>query len=387
MGMETVSGVALTLAGIALLLFVAGKLYNGLLRIYIYKRTGLSSKVGVPYVGVLFEFMNNFVYGLFEDNQEIFVTVFFGSNYINMTGEVSRGLGKIEKKLSSGFEDTFKTMVGRTSIAIVEGRLHTRLHATCVKALSPSVWGKLVPQMNEKISILLERWYQTPIDELDLHTELTRLPVALIAQGIVGPRIAEHPRIKDYTLFKEYMDGLYCLIKVGIPGTTWAKSVRARKELEEMFREEIKIRRKIPEDQKAKDTLDSLVTIKDENGIPLEDEEITQTLLFLMFAAQDTTAALMGSAIWCAGQYPDIVDRLRKEIRTVTGWQADSGSSVEKVTREQLDEMNLLHAFVQEVHRLYPPVSSITRVAKEDIDWHGYTIPKGKHKGFPLCET
>ncbi len=80
--------------------------------------------------------------------------------------------------------------------------------------------------------------------------------------------------------------------------------------------------------------------------------------LSVLFAATDTTAALLTNVWFELSKRPDIWARLRDEIDTLNG---------KKPSYDELKNLKYLRAVVNETQRLHPIVPAIGRMAKEDV--------------------
>ena len=60
-----------------------------------------------------------------------------------------------------------------------------------------------------------------------------------------------------------------------------------------------------------------------------------------------------------------------------------SGTQSE-ITYEKLNELEYLEQFIMEVMRFYPAAPRVDRVANQDCEIEGYTVPKGTVVFFPI---
>jgi cytochrome P450 len=87
----------------------------------------------------------------------------------------------------------------------------------------------------------------------------------------------------------------------------------------------------------------------------LLDEAIT-----LLFAGQDTSAATLSWTLHLLSLYPEIQDRLAREVQTVLG--GDSSTNKEPfVTKKVISSMPFLDAVIKESMRLYPVAPFVVR--------------------------
>ncbi|CAE6512303.1 unnamed protein product [Rhizoctonia solani] len=98
---------------------------------------------------------------------------------------------------------------------------------------------------------------------------------------------------------------------------------------------------------------------------------IKWTAASLFTAGSTTTASVVNSFFMMAALYPEVAKKAQAEIDSVVGRERIPG----------LQDRSLLpytDAVVQEVMRMCPPVPlGLSHQATEDIEFHGYRIPKG----------
>ena len=121
---------------------------------------------------------------------------------------------------------------------------------------------------------------------------------------------------------------------------------------------------------KHKNFLDILLAAVDADGNGLTDREVRDEVDTFMFGGHDTTTSGMVWTLYCLAQHPEHQEKVREEVQEVL------------MGREQLEYSDLQHLkytqmAIKEAMRLYPPVVRIGRVATEDIELDGVTIPKG----------
>ncbi|MDO3402760.1 cytochrome P450 [Mycolicibacterium neoaurum] len=112
------------------------------------------------------------------------------------------------------------------------------------------------------------------------------------------------------------------------------------------FTDEIAKRREAPVD----DLLSDLTAARLDGEEPLTLDEMLQMLVQFLVAGNETTTNLLSSAVWKLAEEPDLQRRLRANPAE-------------------------LPQFIEEVLRLEPPVQGIWRVAIENVEVGGVTIP------------
>ncbi|HEX5746420.1 MAG TPA: cytochrome P450 [Archangium sp.] len=122
-------------------------------------------------------------------------------------------------------------------------------------------------------------------------------------------------------------------------------------------------------------TLSALLKTRDEEGRELSEQDLIQNLRLLALAGHETSASVMAWMGIVLAQRPDLWDQLREEAVAAP----DLPRSPEDLKRHPFAE-----ALFREVLRMYPPVSSTGRQAKEDLELHGKRVPKGTTLLVPL---
>jgi cytochrome P450 len=107
---------------------------------------------------------------------------------------------------------------------------------------------------------------------------------------------------------------------------------------------------------------------------PLTQEDkvsITHQLKTFYFAGHDTTAITISWAIWLLAQNPQVLAKIRAELKGHGVWTESS----KPPTYEDLQKCVYLEAAVKETLRLYPPAGGVSRWTNSvDEEWKGYRL-------------
>ncbi|XP_039183355.1 cytochrome P450 2C39-like [Crotalus tigris] len=127
--------------------------------------------------------------------------------------------------------------------------------------------------------------------------------------------------------------------------------------------------------RQPKDILDLyLLEIEKKHGEPnstFDNGNMAHSILELFFAGTETTASFLQWALFFMMVYPDIQDKVYKEMETVLG-------SCDSVCYEDRWKLPYTHAVVQEILRLkYVLLFSIPRQTVTNVNTCGLFIPKG----------
>ncbi|MCG8317508.1 MAG: cytochrome P450 [Pseudomonadales bacterium] len=116
----------------------------------------------------------------------------------------------------------------------------------------------------------------------------------------------------------------------------------------------------------GQDIFSQFCRLKDDDGRQFTDEEIRDHIIFVLFAAHDTTTSALSSVMYSLATHPEWQETLRQEINAVGKQFID------------IDDLDLLVKTgwtFEEALRMYPPLVMMPRFALEDFEFGGYRIP------------
>ncbi|HRI62740.1 MAG TPA: cytochrome P450 [Polyangium sp.] len=117
------------------------------------------------------------------------------------------------------------------------------------------------------------------------------------------------------------------------------------------------------------DFLTRLLTARDEDdGATMSDKQVRDEILTLFFTGHETTAVAMTWALVSLSQRADILARVKQEVAILEG----RAPSV-----EDLSKLPYSLRVLKEAMRLYPSVPMFDRIAKEDVEIGGHSLPRG----------
>ena len=96
--------------------------------------------------------------------------------------------------------------------------------------------------------------------------------------------------------------------------------------------------------------------------------EVAEQVLLLFWAGYDTTASSVSWFFHVLARHPDLQARIAAEMSEVVG---------DDISQIMSAKLPMTDAFIREIERMYPSVLFFPRIAMEDIDFAGFTIPKG----------
>ncbi|XP_047086117.1 taxane 13-alpha-hydroxylase-like [Lolium rigidum] len=163
-------------------------------------------------------------------------------------------------------------------------------------------------------------------------------------------------------------------IPVNLPFTAFGRSLRAGRRCRRLLH-------RITREKKAKlgaspnnDLISQLLSITDDHGEQLlTNEEIVDSSVGTLIAGHDTTSTLLTFMVRQLANDPATLSAMVQEHEEIAKNKADG----EALAWEDLSKMKFTWRVAQETLRIIPPVFGSIRVAIEDIEFHGYCIPKG----------
>jgi cytochrome P450 len=113
-----------------------------------------------------------------------------------------------------------------------------------------------------------------------------------------------------------------------------------------------------------------LATDEEGDGRRMTDEEARDSLVTLLLAGHDTSAAGLTWCLYVLTQYPEVAARVRAEVDAVAGDRP--------LTYADQERLPYTEQVVKETMRLYPPtIGTFAREAAEDVEVGGYLLRKG----------
>jgi len=213
------------------------------------------------------------------------------------------------------------------------------------------------------------------IDLLDWFAELT---IYTSSACLVGKRFREELDKRFAELYHDLEQGTDAIAYVDpyAPIESFRKRDAARVGLVELV--EAIMAKRAAEPKPAdddRDLLDVLMSISNEDGTPrFLADEVTGMFISMMFAGHHTTS---GTAAWTLIELLDHPDELAAVDDELDELYADGA----EVSYQALRAMPHLESSIKEALRLHPPLILLLRVAKEDLEFAGFTIRAGQMVG------
>ena len=284
----------------------------------------------------------------FQAYGDVFETKLLAQRMVFIRGERAIGdlLGQGDA-LEGWWPDSVQQLLGSKSLANRNGTGHKARRRVVGQLFSSAALARYTPSIQQLVEELCQELV-TAEKPLPLAARMRRFAFAVIATTVLGLDGASRDAL--FADFEIWTRALFS-IPLAIPGTPFAKAMAARQRLLQRIKAELQ------RDRKA-GGLDLLSGGLDEAGIPLDDDDLAEQLLLLLFAGYETTASSLSCLFGALLLNPEIETWLREGL-------------AESVTSPRLD------ATVLEVMRLTPPVGGFFRRSLAPITLAGVAIPQG----------
>ena len=165
-------------------------------------------------------------------------------------------------------------------------------------------------------------------------------------------------------LFLDLNAGMLAVLRVDLPFGAFGRAMRARRELERWCKAIIAERR--GRGGAGEDALSHLCRATDEQGGPYDAQAIVDHVIFLLFAAHDTSTSALAHLALYLGRDVALQSRLREHLA-----QAGPGH----LTHAELGRMDFAQNCLYEAMRLHPPVPMAMRRTLRDTEFGGLSVP------------
>lgn len=214
---------------------------------------------------------------------------------------------------------------------------HTRLRGLVNKAFTPN----MVDKMAGRIQVLASELADTMLtsDRADLISAYaTPIPTTIIAE-MLGVPVADRHKFGRWSNRVITANRSKWALLAAIPGM-W-RFLRYVRRL-------VRAKRHEPGDD-----LTSALIAAEQQGQRMSDDELVAMIFLLLVAGHETTVNLIGNGVLSLLRHPDQMQRLR-------------------------NDMSLMESAIEEFLRFESPLDLATeRYARQDIELHGTTIPRG----------
>lgn len=243
-----------------------------------------------------------------------------------------------------------------TALTLTDGEIHDQLKRWMLPAFAARNVESYLETINRVIAERLAIWSE--FGTIRLSQEFAIITFTLGVALLLGLDFgAESDELLRH--WKTFAAGVTTLIHVRGPVTRFGRALIARQWLERQIRG-------IIARQHQSDRV-NIVRLLADAGMP--DDDIVTQIIFLIHASFDTTTDTVTWAFVELLRHPELLERVRAEVQ--------AAHSDTPISLADLQQKPLLDAIIKESLRLYPQVHIFLRGTKEDVEFDGFTIPKG----------
>ncbi|KAL2906232.1 Abscisic acid 8'-hydroxylase 4 [Bienertia sinuspersici] len=335
--------------------------------------------LGWPYIGETLQLFSQNPHDFFTTRQkrygDVFKTHILGCPCIMLANPEAAKFVLMTK--ASLFKPTYpkskERLIGSMAIFFQQGSYHAQIRKLVQASLSLDNIKPVIPKIEAMAITTLDSWANGRV--VHVFHELKKFSFDVAVLSIFGELDSYYNKeLKDNYVT---LDKGYNSFPTMIPGTSYFKSVMARKKLGKIIKEimEEKREKRIA----TRDLLGYLVNFN-EDGKTLSDDQIIDNVIGVLFAAQDTTASILTWVLKYITDYPKLFEEIQGEQMEI---YKSNGNGKQPLTWTQIKEMHITHRVILESLRMASIISFTYREATQDVVYNGYLIPKG-WKVLPL---
>ncbi|PWZ38935.1 Cytochrome P450 724B1 [Zea mays] len=245
-------------------------------------------------------------------------------------------------------------ILGKSSMLVVLGEDHKRLR-------------NLALALDRFVFLSYFLWAGRACTSSALSLRKAQFAFSVIVKQVLGLSPEEPVTARILEDFLAFMKGLISF-PLYIPGTPYAKAVRARERISSTVKGIIKERRSAGSWNKQGDFLDVLLSSNE-----LSDEEKVSFVLDSLLGGYETTSLLISMVVYFLGQSAQDLDLVKREHDSI---RSNKGKE-ECLTSEDYKKMEYTQQVINEALRCGNIVKFVHRKALKDVKYKEYLIPSG----------
>ncbi|KAE9594864.1 putative cytochrome P450 [Lupinus albus] len=341
--------------------------------------------MGLPFIGNMWSFLIAFKSTDPDSFISSFVTrygssgmykaLMFGNpSVIVTTPEACKKILTDDDNFKPGWPLSTIQLIGKKSFIAMSYQEHKRLRRlTSASINGMEALSLYLTYIEDNVKSSLDQW--SNMGQIEFLTQIRKLTFKIIMYIFLS---SESDSVME-ALEREYTTLNYGVraMRINIPGFAYHKAFKARKNLVTMFQSIVDERRKLRNEYipiKAKDMMDALIDVKDENGRKLEDEEIIDIMLMYLNAGHESSGHITMWATYFLQKHPKYLHKAKEEQEEIIRKRP---STQKGLTLKEIRQMDFLYKVIDETMRVITFSLMVFREAKSDVSINGYTIPKG----------
>jgi cytochrome P450 len=308
----------------------------------------------------------------FAEHGNVFLTRLVGQPLVFIRGPRAIGDLLAQPEASEGWwPASVRQLLGSRSLANRNGPDHRArrrvvgqlFSAAALRRYSPAIVA-LVDELSAELAAAT-----SPVPLVD---RLRRFAFSVIATVVLG--LEGDDRDALFRDFEIWTRALFSL-PLALPGSPFARALQARRRLLVRLGDVLRrSRERAAAGLPLAGGLDLLSGGLDEAGLPLDDADLVEQLLLLLFAGYETTASSLSCLLAAVLQHPELEAWWRPELEALP-WPPPAEQAANAYDPAAAPR---LAALVAEVMRLNPPVGGFFRRTTRELVLDGVAVPAGR---------
>ncbi|XP_068329841.1 taxadiene 5-alpha hydroxylase-like [Pyrus communis] len=306
----------------------------------------------------------------------VFKTSLMGSKTVVLTGQAGNRFvfSGSDNGIAGNQVATVAKVLGKHSIFELSGSRHKLVRNALMSFLKPESVQRFVGEID---SLVQKQLFQE-LDGKDLAQMvglMKKITFKVTCSLFFG--LPEGPEkdalLEDFTIATK---GLWA-IPLNVPGTIFYRAMHARARISQVLTKLMQNRQKEENSKPSQmnDIISVFLRLRDEDGESLQEEEILDNFITLIFASHDTTTILLSLFIRHLSTDPKTRSEVLQEQEEVV--KAVEARDDGKLRWSEIQMMKHTWRVGQELMRLNPPVFGNFKCASRDTSFDGFDIPKG----------
>ncbi|KAI5074977.1 hypothetical protein GOP47_0010938 [Adiantum capillus-veneris] len=291
--------------------------------------------------------------------------------------------GENRQELRNSWPSFTLELLGWNAPPAVHGAQHKRQRQILSGCLGPGALQRVVGRAGTMTQKHVEAWWKDG-ERISVVKSVRNYAFHVAFSLLLG--IEEEPALSEMERqFRSLAEGLAGL-PINLPGSRFRKAIRARDQLRRQIDSAIRQRQNSAaavDGEVSEELLSQLILARDENGCALSLEELRDVTLTLIVAGYDTAATTLTFALKFIEENPSCRYRLVQEHEGI----ASQKSAGERMSWADITNMRYTWAVLQETMRLRAPALGGVKETLKDIQYNGYTIPRGWKIFYTMAAT
>ncbi|KAL8141661.1 hypothetical protein V2J09_014693 [Rumex salicifolius] len=270
----------------------------------------------------------------------------------------------------SWYPDSFTEIFGRQNVGSLHGFMYKYLKSMILSLFGPESLKNMLSDVQLSVSKELHLW-STVHHTVDLKDAIATMIFNLTSRKLIShdPEKASENLREN---FAEFIKGLISF-PLNFPGTAYHKCLKGRKKVMATLKKLLQERRMAPS-KHNEDFYDFVIEELSKEDTILTEAIALDLMFLLLFASYETTSLALTLAMKFLTDHPLVLQTLTEEHEAILRRRdnVDSG-----VTWKEYKSMTFTFQIINETLRLANIAPLMFRKALKDINFKGYTIPKG----------